>query len=71
MARAKRTLIGYLSGVVDGSPETLSVYKEGRSYRLASLTKDHLCHPSVSEVGRLRGEALLVFHLKDGQFSRI
>lgn len=71
MARSKRTLIGRLSGDVGGSVETLFVYKQGRDYCLVSNTRDYLCHPSVRDVGRLKGEALLVFHMADAQFEPI
>lgn len=69
MARTKRKLIGHLSGVVGTSPTTLSVYREGRFFRLASLTEDYLCHPSVSGVPKLKAEALMVFYLKDAEYT--
>jgi len=69
LARTKRQLIGHLRGLIGTSPTTLSVYKEGRFFRLTSLTKDYLCHPSVSGVPRLKAEALMVFHLEQAEYT--
>lgn len=71
MARSRRTLVGRLSGDVGGTPETLLVYKDGRDYRLVSNSRDYLCHPSVRDVTKLRGEALLVFHMASAEFEPI
>jgi hypothetical protein len=71
MARTNRRLIGHLSGRVGETPTTLSVYKDGRFYRLTSSTKDYLCHPSVDGISKLSGEAFMVFHLDDAEYTPI
>jgi hypothetical protein len=72
MARSKASLIGHLHGIgMDGAPAVVSVYKAGREYRISHGDRDHLCHPSVRSIPNVKTEALLVFHVRDGQYTAL
>lgn len=67
----KEPLLGFLHGTGDDAGTRVAVYKAGRTYRITSGDEQHLCHPSVTSIDKVKREAFLVFHVKVDTFERL